>query len=70
MVWGAIGYEFKGPLVTMHSEPGYKGIGQRAYCNQVLQGPLAAIYIREKLFDPCVFVVEDNETPHGKGKKN
>jgi transposase len=69
MIWGAIGYDFRSSLITMHAEPGCRGISQKAYYNQVLGGPLAVIYSREKLFDPCTFVVEDNAPIHGKKKK-
>jgi transposase len=37
MVWGAIGWDWKSPLIFLVKEPGRKGICSTAYLNQVLK---------------------------------
>ena len=36
MIWGAIGWDWKSPLVFLEKEEGYKGMNSRAYKDQVL----------------------------------
>ncbi len=66
MIWGAIGYNFKGPLHIMTKEPGQKGINAEAYRVQILEDHLAGLAAQHK----DAFVVEDNAPIHGRKKKN
>jgi hypothetical protein len=36
MIWGAIGWDYKSPLVFLEKEEGYRGVNSRAYRDQVL----------------------------------
>ena len=47
MVWGALGWGFKSPLVFMEREEGAKGITSKAYLHQVLE-PVVF-----EMFDGC-----------------
>jgi hypothetical protein len=38
MVWGAIGWDWKSPLIFLEKEEGKKGICSKAYLKQVLDG--------------------------------
>jgi transposase len=66
MAWGAIGWDFKSPLVILEKENGQRGIGMRAYANQVLERHLGPLFLRAQEDDPCVFIIEDNAPIHGK----
>ena len=37
MVWGAIGWDWKSPLILLIKEKGMRGIYSKAYLNQVLE---------------------------------
>ena len=37
MIWGAIGWDYKSPLVFLKKEEGCKGVNSRAYRDQVLE---------------------------------
>ena len=37
MIWGAIGWDYKSPLVFLQKEEGCKGVNSRAYRDQVLE---------------------------------
>ena len=37
MIWGAIGWDYKSPLVFMEKEEGCKGVNSRVYRDQVLE---------------------------------
>ena len=62
MVWGAVAYNFKGPLQIVTPELGAKGFTQKGYAQQILNGPLASLSVEH----PDHFCVEDNAPPHGK----
>ena len=66
MAWGAIGWDFKSPLVILEKEEGQRGIGMTAYVRQVLREHLGPIFLKAQEDDPCVFIVEDNAPIHGK----
>ena len=44
MVWGAIGWDWKSPLVFLVKEPGRRGICSTAYTNQVLNDVIKPYY--------------------------
>ena len=66
MVWGAIGWNFKSPLIFLRPDEGCRGITAKAYVRQVLEGYLSYAYPLRRMVDPRVFLVEDNAPVHGK----
>jgi hypothetical protein len=44
MIWGALGWDWKSPLVFLTKEAGKKGICSTAYTNQVLDGVIGPLY--------------------------
>ena len=66
MVWGAIGYDFKSDLVIIEKTPGQKGMGAKAYEEQILWPHLGPLFAEARVRRPESFVVEDNAPPHVK----
>jgi hypothetical protein len=68
MVWGAIGWDWKSPLVFLVKEPGRKGICSAAYLNQVLEAVVFPFYntLTDKQKGEFIFM-EDGAKMH-KGK--
>ena len=64
MIWGAIGWDYKSPLIFLEKLPGWKGVCSKVYLEQVLK-PIVFL-----LFDslrPEYIFMEDRSKVH-KGK--
>jgi transposase len=70
MVWGALGYDFKSELVIIERIPGRKGMGAKAYEEQILWPHLGPLFAVARANRPDCFVVEDNAPPHAKKGAN
>ncbi len=44
MVWGAMGWDWKSPLIFLEKEEGMRGIYSKAYLRQVLEGVVFPLY--------------------------
>jgi len=61
MIWGAIGWNYKSPLVFMEKLPGCKGICSKAYLQQVLQPVVFPLF--DELGPEYIFM-EDGSKVH------
>jgi hypothetical protein len=44
MIWGALGWDWKSPLVFLEKEPRHKGVTSRVYKTQVLEPIVAPLF--------------------------
>ena len=63
MIWGAIGWDYKSPLVFLEKEPGAKGITSKAYLNQVLEPVIFPLF---DSLGPEYIYMEDGSGVHKK----
>ena len=68
MVWGALGWDYKSPLVFLTREEGKRGICSTTYLNQVLEAVVSQYYDQLKGAKKSDFIfMEDGAKVH-KGK--
>jgi hypothetical protein len=68
MVWGAIGWDWKSPLVNLVKEPGKKGICSTAYLNQVLEAVIFPCHDSLTSTQKEEFIFMEDEAKVHKGK--
>jgi hypothetical protein len=61
MIWGAIGWDYKSPLVFLEKEPGNKGITSKAYLHQVLEPIIFPLFDQ---LGPEYYYMEDGSGVH------
>ena len=61
IIWGAIGWDYKSPLIFLQKEEGYKGVNSRAYRDQVFE--LVIFPLFDELGPEYIFM-EDRSKVH------
>jgi hypothetical protein len=61
MIWGAIGWDYKSPLVFLEKLPGRKGICSKAYLEQVLEPIVFTLF---NSLGPEYIFMEDRSKVH------
>jgi len=61
MIWGALGWDYKSPLIFMEKLPGRKGICSKAYLQQVLQPVVFPLF---ETLGPDYIFMEDGSKVH------
>jgi hypothetical protein len=63
MIWGAIGWDYKSPLVFLEREEGAKGVNSRAYRDQVLEPIIFPLF--DQLGTDYIFMEDGNKVHKG-----
>jgi hypothetical protein len=66
MIWGAIGWDYKSPLVFMEKLEGRKGICSKAYLTQVLQPIVFPLF---DTLGPDYIFIEDGAKVHARSAR-
>ena len=66
MIWGAIGWDYKSPLVFLEKLPGRKGICSKAYLEQVLEPMVFPLF--DSLGPEYIFVEDGAKVHKGKAR--
>ena len=66
MIWGAIGWDYKSPLVFLEKLPGRKGICSKAYLEQVLEPVVFPLF--DSLGPEYIFVEDGAKVHKGKAR--
>jgi hypothetical protein len=70
MVWGAIGWDWKSPLIFLTKEEGKKGICSTAYTNQILEGVISLYYdsLTPRQQKEFIFIEDGAKVHQGKAR--
>jgi transposase len=70
MVWGALGWDFKSPLVFLTKEEGRRGICSTAYLKQVLEEVVFPYYnqLDENEQEEFIFIEDRSKVHKGKAR--
>jgi len=66
MIWGALGWDYKSPLIFMEKLPGQKGICSRAYLEQVLEPVVFPLF--ETLGSDYIYIEDGSKVHKGKAR--
>jgi hypothetical protein len=66
MIWGAIGWDYKSPLVFLEKLPGRKGVCSKAYLEQVLEP--VVFPLMDSLGPEYIFMEDGSKVHKGKAR--
>jgi hypothetical protein len=66
MIWGAIGWDYKSPLVFLEKLPGRKGVCSKAYLEQVLEPVVFPLF--DSLGPEYIFMEDGSKVHLGKAR--
>jgi transposase len=70
MIWGAISWDWKSPLVFLEKKEGKKGICSQAYLEQVLEGVMFPLYdsVKDNKRESMIFMEDGAKVHQGKAR--